>query len=379
MIPGPTNVAPSVLSALARPTLSHASPAFANILSETLSDLKKIFKTNGLILPLAGSGTLGDEIALANVIEPGDRVLALCNGYFAERLADVASTLGAAVDKLQIPWGAVAEPAEVASKLASTDYKCLLTVHVDTSTGAANPIESLGKVARAKEVLYIVDAVCSIGGMNVQVDDWNIDVCFTGSQKALAVPPGLAIICFGERALKVRDARKSLMTTYYGDLKRWAPVMAEPTKYFATHPVNMIYSLHESCKMILSEGLEARFLRHSMMASSFRNAMRSINLQLLCEEKASASTLTVVKYPEAVRDADFRKTLVDKYGITIAGGLGPLSQKVFRVGHMGNVNHNDIFATIAAIEGGLTQQGYDFQAGTGIATANRILNSGKIH
>ena len=378
MIPGPTNVAPSVLSALARPTLSHASPAFANILTEMLSHLRKIFKTNGLILPLAGSGTLGDEIALANVIEPGDRVLALCNGYFAERLAEVASTLGANVDRLQIPWGAAAEPSEVARKLASGDYKCLLTVHVDTSTGAANPIESLGKVARDRQVLYVVDAVCSLGGMDVQVDGWNIDVCFTGSQKALGVPPGLAIICFGERALKIRDERKSRMATYYGDLKRWAPVMAEPTKYFATHPVNMIYSLHESCKMILSEGLETRFLRHSTLASAFRSAMRSINLQLLCEEKESASTLTVVKYPEGVRDADFRKTLADKYGITIAGGLGPLSQKVFRVGHLGNINRNDIFATIAAIEGCLTHQGYSFPAGAGIASANRILNSGSV-
>lgn len=375
MIPGPTNVAQTVLGAMARPTLSHVSGSFANILKQTLADLGRIFKTNGLVLPLAGSGTLGAEVALANVIEPGDRVLAVCSGYFGDRLADVAATVGAKVEKFQVPWGSEADSTEVEKKLSSADYKALLVVHVDTSTGAANPVEKLGRVAKEKNALFVVDTVCSLGGMDVQVDAWGIDVCFTGSQKALGVPPGLAIISFSSEALKARDQRKAPIGTYYGDLKRWAPVMEDPTKYFATHPVNMIYALHQSCKMILSEGLDARFTRHAKLAAAFRAAVRSIGLRLLCEENASANTLTVTYYPDGVRDAEFRKTMAEKYGVVVAGGLGPLSQKVFRVGHMGNVNRNDILATIAAVEGSLTEQGYNFTAGSAVAAANRTLAS----
>lgn len=236
MIPGPTNVAPTVLGAMAQPTLSHVSGTFANIMKETLADLGRVFKTTGLILPLAGSGTLGAEVALANVIEPGDRVLAVCSGCFGDRLAEVAATLGAKVDKFQVPWGSVADPNEIERRLSSADYKALLVVHVDTSTGAANSVEKLGAAAKGSDTLFIVDAVCSLGGMDVQVDAWGIDVCFTGSQKALAVPLGLAIISFGPNALKARDQRKAPIGTYYGDLRRWAPVIEDPTRYFATHP-----------------------------------------------------------------------------------------------------------------------------------------------
>jgi alanine-glyoxylate transaminase/serine-glyoxylate transaminase/serine-pyruvate transaminase len=374
MIPGPTNVAPSVLSSLARPTGSHVGSAFADILKQTVDDLGHIFNTKkSLILPLAGTGTLGSEVALANVLEPGDRVLAVSNGYFAERLADVATVMGARVDKLQVPWGSIANPGEVDEKLASKNYKALIVVHVDTSTGAANPIEELGKATSKNDVLFIVDAVCSLGGMNIESDNWGIDVCFTGSQKALGVPPGLAIISFGPKAQEAREDRKAPIGTYYGDLKRWAPAIEDPTKYFATHPVNMIYALHQSCRMILSEGLNARFTRHSILAEAFREAMKAMGLRLLCRENDSASTLTVVHYPEAVKDSDFRRTIAEKYGIIVAGGLGPLSQKVFRVGHLGNVNRNDLLATIAAIDGSLTAQSYQFTAGSGVAAANRKL------
>ncbi|WP_455285532.1 pyridoxal-phosphate-dependent aminotransferase family protein [[Eubacterium] cellulosolvens] len=358
MIPGPTNVSPAVLAAMSQPTLSHVSAKVAGILKETLTGLSRIFKTTGLILPLAGSGTLGAEIAVANVIEPGERVLAVSGGYFGDRLSEVASTLGAKVDVLQVPWGRVADPREVERKLSSASYKALLVVHVDTSTGAANPVDKLGAVAKAKDVLFVVDTVCSLGGMDVQVDAWGIDACFTGSQKALAIPPGLTIVSFSPKALKAREERKAPIGTYYGDLKRWAPVMQDPTKYFATHPVNMIYALQESCRMILSEGLDARFARHTRLAAAFRAAMRSIGLRLLCDEDVSASTLTVVYYPDGVRDGEFRKTMAEKHGIVVAGGLGPLSQKVFRVGHMGNVNQDDLNATIAAVESSLAEQGY---------------------
>jgi len=374
MIPGPTNVDPAVLRSLSQPNLSHVSGAFANILKETVGSLAAIFKTKGLILPIAGSGTLGAEISLANIIESDDRVLAISGGFFGDRLVDTAVTLGAKVDRVDAAWGSVPGLGEVERKLSEGNYKALLVVHVDTSTGVANPIKQLGDLARARNALFVVDTVCSMGGMNVDVDRWGIDVCFTGSQKALAVPPGLAIISFSAKAEAAREQRKTQIGTYYGDLKRWRPIIQDPTNYFATHPVNMIYALHESCNRILKEGLEARFARHAKIASAFRAAMKAINLKLLCDDADASNTLTVTRYPDIVNDVEFRKTLADNYGIITAGGLGPLKGKTFRVGHMGNVNKNDILATIAAIEGSLTRQRYRFEAGAGIAAANNILS-----
>lgn len=373
MIPGPTNVDPTVLRSLSQPTLSHVSSTFASIFKETLDDLQRIFGTSGPLLPLAGSGTLGAEVALGNVIEPGDRILAVSGGYFGDRFAEIAATLGAVVDKMEVPWGCAADPGEVEKKLSSAQYKALLAVHVDTSTGAANPAKELGAIARLKHVLFVLDAVCSLGGMALQLDDWNIDVCFTGSQKALAVPPGLAIIAFGPGALAARNQRKSPMRIYYGDINRWKPVIEDPTKYFATPPVNMMYGLHQSCEMVLKEGLNQRVTRHTKLAEVFRGAMRSIGLRLLCEERVSASTLSVVYYPDRIDDIRFREIMAVKHGIVVAGGLGPLKGKAFRVGHMGNVSNKDILATIAAVEETLLEQGYDFAAGAGITSANRAL------
>ena len=373
MIPGPTNVDPIVLQSMARPTTSHVSGSFANIFKETTTALAQIFKTKGLILPLAGSGTLGAEVGLANIIEPGDKVLAITNGYFGDRLAEVAATLGATVDRIEVPWGSVANPKAVDMRLSSAQYKALLVVHVDTSTGAANPAQQLGAVAKARNVLFVLDTVCSMGGMDVQVDNWGIDVCFTASQKALAIPPGMLVVSFSPRALAVREQRKTPIGTYYGDIKRWMPVLEDPTKYFATPAVNMFYALHESCKMILAEGLEVRFVRHAQLASAFRKGVRAIGLKLLCEEDVSANTLTVAYHLEGVDDARFRKTMAEKYGIVIAGGLGLLRGKGFRVGHMGNVSRNDIFTTLAAIEGSLAEQNHQTAQGAGAAAANRAL------
>jgi alanine-glyoxylate transaminase/serine-glyoxylate transaminase/serine-pyruvate transaminase len=373
MIPGPTNVDPIVLRSMARPTTSHTSATFANIFKKTMVNLARIFKTSGVILPLAGSGTLGAEVALANIIEPGDKVLAVSGGYFGDRFAEVASTLGAKVDKLEVAWGSAANKEDVERKFSSTPYKALLAVHVDTSTGVANPVEELGALAKAKGALFVLDTVCSMGGMDVQVDSWGIDVCFTGSQKALAIPPGMAVISFNSKALAVREKRKTPPTSYYGDVKRWMPVLQDPMKYFATPAVNMFYALHQSCKMILEEGLEERFMRHAKLASGFRAGLSAIGLRLLCEDSAASNTLTVAYYPDGVRDGEFRRAMAEDYGVVVAGGLGPLKEKAFRVGHMGNVNRNDVLSTLSAIEGSLEKQGYRFHRGSGVSAANQTF------
>jgi aspartate aminotransferase-like enzyme len=357
MIPGPTNVDPKVLRSMARPTLSHTSGAFATIFKETLADLGRIFRTNGVVLPLAGSGTLGAEVAFSNIIEPGDKVLVISGGYFGDRLADIAVNLGATVDKFEVPWGSAPKVDDVERKLSSTKYKVMAAVHVDTSTGVANPAKELGTLARAKDVLFLLDTVCSLGGMDVQVDEWGVNVCFTGSQKALAVPPGMTIVSFDTKAQRAREQRKTSPASYYGDLKRWLPILSDPTKYFATPPVNMMYALREGCRMVLAEGLEERFGRHARMAYAFRAGLRAIGLRLLCDDAVASNTLTVAYYPAGVRDAEFRKSMQEGFGVIVAGELGPLKDKAFRVGHMGNVNRSDILATLGAIEGSLSKEG----------------------
>jgi alanine-glyoxylate transaminase / serine-glyoxylate transaminase / serine-pyruvate transaminase len=373
MIPGPTNVDPKVLRSMARPTLSHTSTAFATLFKETVTDLGRIFQTKGTILPLAGTGTLGAEVALSNIIEPGDKVLSISAGYFGDRLAEISKNLGANLDKLEVPWGSAARLEDVERKLSETPYKVVMVVHVDTSTGVANPVKELGSLAKAKGVLFVVDSVCSMGGMDVQVDDWGINVCFTGSQKALAAPPGMTIISFDSKALEAREKRKTPPSSYYGDIKRWLPILQEPTKYFATPAVNMVYALHESCRMVLSEGLEERFKRHAKLATAFRAGLKGIGLQLLCEDSVASNTLTVAYYPKGVSDVEFRKSMAEDYGVVVAGELGPLKDKAFRVGHMGNVNRSDILSTLSAVEGSLQKQEYRFQLGSGVAAANRSL------
>jgi alanine-glyoxylate transaminase/serine-glyoxylate transaminase/serine-pyruvate transaminase len=373
MIPGPTNVDPTVLRSMARSTLSHISPIFAEMFKETLVDLGRIFKTSGLILPLAGSGTLAAEIGLANILEPDDRVLAIAGGYFGDRLAELAAVLGARVDRLEIPWGSAVSEKAVQTRLSKAAYKAMLAVHVDTSTGVVNPAKALGSLATDKGALFVLDAVCSMGGMKVDVDDWKIDVCFTGSQKALAIPPGLAIISFNSKALAARKERSAAPSTYYGDIMRWAPILEDPTRYFATPAVNMFYALHESCKMILNEGLEERFGRHALAASAIRAGLRAIGLRLLCEDSVASNTLTVAYYPDGIRDLEFRKLMAED-GVVVAGGLGPLKDRVFRIGHMGNVGRADVTSTLAAVEDSLEKLGYSFRSGASISAANRAFS-----
>ena len=374
MIPGPTIVDPVVLRSMAKPTVSHTGSEFVEIMRETIGTLGKILQTSGVTLPIAGSGTLGSEVALANILEPEDRVLAICGGYFAGRVAEVAQTLGAVVDRLEVSWGSIVDVQEVQKRLSANRYKALLAVHVDTSTGALNRARELAAVAKSNGALFVLDAVCSLGGVELLMDSWGIDVCFSGSQKALAVPPGLAIVAFNQSAMKSRENRKTPMRTYYGDIKRWLPVVNDPANYFATPAVNMIYALHQSCRMIMAEGLQARYDRHAKLGSAFRAAMKAIGLQLLCKESESASTLTVTNYPNNVDDVQFRKNLAER-GVAIAGGLGPLKGKTFRVGHMGNINENDLASVTSAIEAALVAQRYKFTEGAGVAAVNRIYAS----
>jgi len=373
MIPGPTNVDPEVLRALSRPTEAHTSPYFTKIFKEAIDSLRKIMFCGGYPFIVAGSGTLAMEMAIANVVEADDRVLVVSNGYFSERFCEIIEGYGAVVDRLEVEWGDVADPMRLRERLEKGRYKAVTVTHVDTSTGAASPAAKIGDVLKDFDALYILDTVCSLGGMEVRVDDWHVDVCVSGSQKALAIPPGLAIVAASERAIEAYKKRKTKVSFYYGSFGKWIPIMEDPSKYFATPPVNMIYAFQRSLQGILEEGLERRFRRHEVMAAAFRSAMEALGLRLVARTDCAASTVSAVHYPEGAEDEGFRKAMSSKYHVVVAGGIGKLKGKVFRVGHMGNVNMNDIVSTVSAVERSLGEQGRLKETGLGLRAANNVL------
>jgi len=372
MIPGPTNVDPSVLRALAKPTTSHVSPSFVVIFKRALENLKKVMMTSGDVFIVSGSGTLAMEMAVANIVEPSDRVLVVSNGYFGDRFADVASRFTDGVEKLSFEWGKAADPSKIEEKVGQGDYKAVIVVHVDTSTGVANDVREISRVVKDRGSLFILDTVCSLGGMEIRVDEWGIDVCLSGSQKALAVPPGLAVLSAGKEALDARAKRETKVQSYYMDFENWLPVMRDPSKYFATPPVNMVYALAESLDMILGEGLEKRYARHVAIAKAMRSALNKIDLRIVAEERGRADTMTAAYYPSGIDDEAFRSNMV-RHGVVVAGGLGQLRGKIFRVGHMGNASPNDLIATIGAIEASLSQLDYSFPIGGGVGAAIESL------
>ncbi len=375
MIPGPTNVDPAVLRALSKPTTSHTGLEFVNIFKETLNDLKRVFMTNNEVFVVAGSGTLALEMAIANIIEPGDKILNTVSGFFGQYFVEMSKSHGAIPRVLEVPWGKSIKPEQVKEVLKEGDYKAVTVTHVETSTGIMNPIKEIGKIVKEySDAFYVVDTVCSLGGIEVRVDDWNIDVCASGSQKCIGVPPGLAFLSASDKVLKFLETRKSPIGFWYGDFRNWLPVMREPSKYFATPPVNMIYALSEALKLVLDEGLEKRFRRHHILAEAFRAAMDALDLKLVAERECAADTVTAAYYPKNIEDNAFRSEMKQRE-IVVASTLGPLKGKGFRVGHMGNVSQSDIMSTVAAIEATLRHLGYKFSYGAGLTAAQEKILS----
>ncbi|MGD0158950.1 MAG: alanine--glyoxylate aminotransferase family protein [Candidatus Bathyarchaeia archaeon] len=373
MIPGPTNVDPAVLRALCKPTLAHTDPQFVETFKEALENLRRVFMTKHQVFALAGSGTLALEIGIANIIEPGDKVLNVVNGYFGDYFAKISKAHGAVQKTLEIPWGKCVESHQVKKALKEDDYKAVTVTHVDTSTGVVNPIKEIGRAVKDNsDAFYIVDTVCSLGGIEVRVDDWEIDACVSGSQKCIGLPPGLALFSMNDRVLSLLEDRKTPVGMWYGDIRNWLPIMMDPSKYFATPPVNMIYALSESLRSILAEGLETRFKRHHIIAEAFRAAMDALKIEIVAQEKCRADTLTAAYYPEKIEDGSFRSEM-RKLGIIVASTIGPIKGKGFRVGHMGNVGENDILSTIGAVETTLTRLGCMCGLGVGLAAAQKKL------
>jgi len=348
LIPGPTPVSHEVLEALAKDTISHTDERFVKIMSDSLQKTRIIFGADkGTPFIIAGSGTLGMEIALTNILNDNEGLLVISHGYFGDRFVDIAKSLNVNVEVLKVSAGETVPVDIIETTVKNKHFDAVTITHVDTSTGTLADIEDITKTIHkiSPDTLTVVDGVCATGGVKEQFDGWGIDVVFTGSQKAIAVPPGLTMLAFSERAVAKRKSMRKVRT-YYGDILRWMPVMEDPHKYFATPPVNMVYALNESLKDIIAFGLENYFEKHRTLAKKVRNAMSVMGFELV--SKNPAPTLSVFSYPQGISDPEFRSRLYGK-GVVVAGALAELQGKAFRMGHMGSITEDELLVAINKI------------------------------
>jgi alanine-glyoxylate transaminase / serine-glyoxylate transaminase / serine-pyruvate transaminase len=346
--PGPSPVPQRVLRALAAPTLGHLDPQYLTIMDEVCDMLRKVFRTtNALTFPVSGTGMAGMECAAVNLIEPGDEVIVCINGVFGTRMKDVMERCGAVVHAIETTWGEVFSQEQIAAALqAHPKARLLGIVHAETSTGAHQPLEGIAKLVRAQGGLLVVDAVTSLGGHELSVDEWEIDAIYSGTQKCLSCPPGLSPVSFGPRALARMDARKSKPQSWYLDvsmLRKYYTGGGGARVYHHTAPINMTYALHEALTIVLEEGLAARIARHTAMHQRLRAGLGKLGLTYI--PSRSLHTLNCVRVPEGADDAGVRRRLLEEYGIEIGSGLGPMAGKAWRIGLMGhgsNVRNVDL-------------------------------------
>ncbi len=334
--PGPSMVHPRVLRAMASPLVGHLDPYFLEVMERTQDLLRMVFETqNQLTIPISGTGSAAMEASLANLIEPGDEILICINGYFGLRLVDMAQRYGAEIRTIVRPWGEVFTADEVRDALAQKSAKIVAIVHAETSTGALQPLEEISRVVHENGSLLLVDAVTSLGGVPVQVDEIGIDVCYSGSQKCLSCPPGLGPITLSPRAEKVLTERKDLVANWYLDLTMIQKYWGSERTYHHTAPISANFALYEGLRIIAEEGLEARWERHRKNAEVLWQGLENLGLELHVPFANRLPSLTTVRIPEGVDGAQIQSRLMMDYNIEIAGGLGELKGKVWRIGLMG--------------------------------------------
>lgn len=365
MIPGPTPVVRRIQDQMGRETLAFGDPVFVQDFKELLTDLKELWDTRGEVFVVAGTGTMAMEMGIANTLKAGDNLLIVSNGFFGDRFIDLAERKGINVDVISAEWGQIVPVEEIEAKLKEKDYQGITVTHVDTSTGVCAPIGEIGQMLKKfPDIIYIVDGVCSTAAVPEYIDEMNIDILLTGTQKAFGVAPGLAIVWASEKAM-VRRKGLGRIPEYYIDFDKWLPIMQDTSKYFATPAVNMIWALKESVAIIKEEGIENRYERHRKNARAIQEALEALGFTLLANKDYRAVTLSNVIYPEGIDDVEFRKVLAEE-GAVVAGGLGAYAGKMFRLGHMGNIDIHDLVGVITAIERTLYRLGRKDKLGVGV-------------
>ncbi|HDY64891.1 MAG TPA: alanine--glyoxylate aminotransferase family protein, partial [Phycisphaerae bacterium] len=337
MGPGPSDVNPRVLEAMARATIGHLDGQFLTILDEISQMLQSVFQTrNSLTLAVSGTGSAGMETCVVNLIEPGDKMLVCVAGVFGKRMQDVAQRARAEVTAIEVPWGQVFPAEQVAEAVdAHGPFKVVGLVHAETSTGAAQPIVPVSRVVHEAGALLLVDTVTSLGGMEVDVDSWGIDACYSGTQKCLSCPPGLSPVTFSSAAEEVIATRKTKVQSWYMDMNMVRRYWGSERLYHHTAPINMNYALHEALRIVLEEGLEARWTRHAKHHIELKEALQGMGLGYLADPDHQLPMLNAVSTPDGVDESAVRKKLLERYSIEIGGGLGDYKGKAWRIGLMG--------------------------------------------
>lgn len=371
--PGPSMVHPRVLRAMSTPLLGHLDPRFLEIMNEVQAQLRAVFRTeNPFTIAVSGTGSAGMEAALVNLIEPGDAAIVVAAGVFGNRMAEIVGRCGGRLVKLDVPWGQVCELGRIEEALRKEGkVKVVAVVHAETSTGAQQPMEGLGRLCHAHGALLVVDTVTSLGGVPVEVDAWEADAVYSGTQKCLSCPPGLAPLTLSPRALDAVKARRTKVQSWYLDAGMVADYWAEGKRvYHHTAPISMVYALRESLRLVLEEGLEARFARHRRHSAALMAGVAALGCSPQAQEGHRLPSLNCVRAPAGVDEGAVRKALLNEHDIEIGGGLGPLAGQVWRIGLMGESSRQEnVLAVLAALEQALAKQGKAPKPGASLAAA----------
>jgi alanine-glyoxylate transaminase/serine-glyoxylate transaminase/serine-pyruvate transaminase len=370
--PGPSLVHPRVLRAMAAPLVGHLDPAFVAMMEDVKALLRMVFATtNPHTLPVSGTGSAGMEACLVNLVEPGDEVVVGVNGVFGGRMADIVERAGGTPVRVEAPWGHVVRAEQLEAALrARRRPKLVALVHAETSTGAWQPLEDAARLAHEHDALLLVDCVTSLGGVPVEIDRWEIDAAYSGTQKCLACPPGLAPVTFGPRAVEAVRRRRTRIPSWYFDLTLLERYWGEERVYHHTAPVSMNYALREALRLVAEEGLEVRFARHRRNHLALVAGVEALGLALAAEAGHRLPMLNAVTVPPAVDESRVRRRLLDAHGIEIGGGLGPASGRMWRIGLMGESSRREhVLAVLAALEEGLRAEGQPVAPGVAVAAA----------
>lgn len=383
MTPGPVEVDPRVLRAMSTPILGQFDPAFTDIMNNVMKMLQRTFKTNNeWAFPIDGTSRSGLEAVLASVIEPGDKVLIPIYGRFGHLLTEIAERYGAEIHLLQTDWGTVFDPEEVITEMKKVNPKIVAMVHGETSTGCMQPLEEIGRACREADVLFIVDAVATIGGADVQTDNWYIDAAIGGNQKCLSVPSGNAPITYNDRIEKILKQRKkvergiateqelaegrsfSAIRSNYFDLSQLQDYWGPRRLNHHTEATSMLYALHEGLRIVLEEGLEQRFKRHKLHEKALIAGIEGMGLELFGDARSKLPTVTCIKIPDGIEAESVRSMMLNDFGVEIASSFGPLHGKIWRIGTMGySCRKENVLFALASLEAALIRHGAKVNAG----------------
>jgi alanine-glyoxylate transaminase/serine-glyoxylate transaminase/serine-pyruvate transaminase len=377
MGPGPSEIHPRVLAALARPTVGHLDPYYLQLMDRLQGALRELFRTkNRMTFAVSGTGSAGMEAAVVNFIERGDSMVVCVNGVFGARMADVAERAGAKVTRLERPWGEVFSVDEIERAVKAARPKLVGVVMAETSTGAWQPIEELSRVVHDAGAMLLVDAVTALGGIPVEVDAWQIDAIYSGTQKCLSCPPGLAPVSFNERAMDVVLHRKNKVQSWYLDASMLASYWGSDRVYHHTAPINMSYALYEAVSIILDEGLDNCFARHALNHRALKAGLAPLGIRYAAQEGRQLPMLNAVHAPADVDEARIRNDLLNRFGIEIGGGLGAYKGKAWRIGLMGyGARPANVYLLLSALEQLLAEQGFAFEHGASVAAASAAYAS----